>query len=164
MRCCDTAGQWKLDEKVDLAISSPPYCTRLDYAAATEIELAISNTLSGQTTVGLRRKMLGAVLSPPTPENVPLHWGALCHRFLSAVRAHPSKASSGYYYRTHVDYFGKLDRSLKMISQAMRQGGAAIFVIQDLYYKDVHNDLAAIFADMADIYGLKLARNVDFPV
>jgi SAM-dependent methyltransferase len=59
LRCCDTAGQWKLGEGADLAISSPPYCTRLDYAAATELELAISYPLSGDTLDGLRRKMLG---------------------------------------------------------------------------------------------------------
>jgi hypothetical protein len=51
-----------------------------------------------------------------------------------------------------------------MISGAVKNGGAAIFVIQDSYYKNVHNDLAKIFVDFADHYSLKLRRRVDFPV
>ena len=41
-------------------------------------------------------------------------------------------------------------------------GGRAVLVVQDSYYKDVHNDLPTITAEMAQSVGLKLQRREDF--
>jgi len=45
-------------------------------------------------------------------------WGPACIDFLKAVNAHTSKASAGYYYSTHLDYFDKMARSLVNIHAA----------------------------------------------
>ena len=164
LHCADTADGSPIDLQVDLVISSPPYCTRLDYATATEAELAVTAPLSSESFHDIRRRMLGTVVTPRNVK-VPLeHWGKKCTDFLRAVRDHPSKASSGYYYRNHIDYFDKLDRSLQSISRSIKQGGLAIFVVQDSYYKDIHNDLPGIFIELSNNYDLHLRRREDFPV
>jgi len=89
-------------------------------------------------------------------------WGKCCSKFLTSLRAHPSRASGGYYYKTHLDYFSKMSCSLHQISSTLRDGGTAVLVIQDSYYKDLHNDLPSIVTEMAAGYGLQLKRRDDF--
>jgi hypothetical protein len=81
-------------------------------------------------------------------------WGQTCNEFLASVGAHKSKASSGYYLKTHLDYFSKLSSSIDRIVTVMRPGAKAILVVQDSYYKDVHNDLPTIVSEMAELVGL----------
>ena len=75
---------------------------------------------------------------------------------------HPSKASGGYYYKTHLDYFDKMARSLSRVTTALKPGGRAVFVVQDSYYKEIHNDLPQIVKEMGGKHGLKLSKRKDF--
>ena len=83
-------------------------------------------------------------------------------RFVEQVKRHPSKASAGYYYKTHVDYFDKMFRSLRAISSVLRSNGKAVLVVQDSYYKEVHNQLPNVFIEMAIHYGMVLYQRMDF--
>ncbi len=150
------------DQLVDCVLTSPPYCTRIDYTAATRVELAIIQPVAGVDAETLRSKMIGTTKVPT--EKVPLgaEWGAACLAFLSAVREHPSKASSGYYYFTHVDYYDKMYRSIRNVAKALREKGSAILIVQDSFYKDLHNDLPSIVIEMAASQKLELQRRSDF--
>ena len=68
-------------------------------------------------------------------------WDQRCEVFLEALRRHPSKASAGYYYRTHVDYFDKVSRSIANIAVGLKATGCAVLVVRDSYSKELHNDL-----------------------
>jgi hypothetical protein len=89
-------------------------------------------------------------------------WGDTCLDFLVQLKRHPSKASDGYYYKTHLDYFDKMARSLEALAPALRPGAAAVLVVQDSFYKEIHNDLPTIIGEMGAAAGLTLARRVDF--
>lgn len=89
-------------------------------------------------------------------------WGPTCLKFLDDVQSHKSKASSGYYLKTHLDYFDKMGRSLRMIRKALRSDGIAVLVVQDSYYKDIYNDLPRIISEMGEGAGLKLIREERF--
>lgn len=146
----------------DLILTSPPYCTRLDYTAATRIELALIHPSLKISRELLSKNMIGSTKVPellvrPTP-----HWGPTCIEFIEDLKAHHSKASSGYYYKTHVDYFDKMYRSMHTLSNSLKQNGTAIIVVQDSYYKNLHNDLAKILAEMALKFKLELRRRDDF--
>src|SRR5262249_3028838 len=47
------------DDSIDLVVTSPPYCTRIDYAAATRIELAVLYPLVATNPKDLARQMTG---------------------------------------------------------------------------------------------------------
>src|SRR5690606_7221892 len=47
---------------VDAVITSPPYCTRIDYAVATRMELAVLG-IDESRTENLRRLMIGTTLT-----------------------------------------------------------------------------------------------------
>jgi hypothetical protein len=160
----DTASLKLAKSDVDFILTSPPYCTRIDYAAATRIELAVLYPLLGVSMEALGRRMIGSTRVPTTKITRTVQWGATCSRFLNAVKKHPSKASAGYYYKTHLDYFAKMHASLTNLTAVLKDGGKAILIVQDSYYKDVHNDLAAIITEMAKGADLRLGRRVDFHI
>jgi len=69
---------------------------------------------------------------------------------------------SGVYYRTHLDYFDKMSRSMARLAVGLKTGGRAVLVVQDSYYKDIHNDLPAIVAQMGAHHGLALRQSKAF--
>jgi hypothetical protein len=164
IRCEDSANAAFRPNSADLVLTSPPYCTRIDYVTATRIELAVLQPLYALGLQDLRRRMLGTTVVPnhhidPCPD-----WGPACIAFLKRLKAHSSKASSTYYYRTHLDYFDKIFRSLRRLSHAIKENGAAILVVQDSFYKDVHNDLPNIVREMVEFHGLNLVHRKNFTI
>jgi hypothetical protein len=162
IRLTDTTKTALPSESVDLALTSPPYCTRIDYTAATRIELAVLHPLLNDSPRTLARRMMGSTRVPDHIITASPEWGPACLKFLDASRRHPTKASAGYYYQTHLDYFEKMSRSIRHLASAIRSGGSAIFVVQDSFYKDLHNDLATFISQMASHRGLRLSRRYDF--
>lgn len=152
----------RVERPVDFVLTSPPYCTRLDYTATTRVELALMHALVPIKPNELSRRMMGTTRVPKRHIEQSSKWGARCIDFLSALSAHPSKASSTYYLTTHIDYFDKLFVSLERISAALKNGGTAVFVVQDSFYKELHNDVPGVLSDMAHVHGLELRRRVDF--
>ncbi|WP_375396407.1 DNA methyltransferase [uncultured Sphingomonas sp.] len=158
----DTAIMNLEAESVDFVLTSPPYCTRIDYTAATRIELAVLGPLLGTNARSLGLRMIGTTQVPKSQIEVSEDWGGTCARFLEELRRHPSKASGGYYYRTHLDYFDKMSRSMARMSTAMKPGARAVLVVQDSYYKEIHNDLPTVIGEIGKAHGLRLTRREDF--
>ena len=158
----DTAVMRLEAESIDCVLTSPPYCTRIDYTAATRIELAVLGPLLSTSARALGKQMIGSTQVPSDTIELSKDWGRTCTRFLDALKKHPSKASSGYYYRTHLDYFDKMSRSLGRVSRALKPGAHAFLVVQDSHYKELHNDLPKIISEIGTAHGLTLKRRDDF--
>lgn len=139
---------------IDAVLTSPPYCTRLDYARATMPELLCLESVGLADYSVTRGKLMGAVATAPIlAEGVPVAWGDRCAEFMEKVYQHPSKASKTYYYRYHFCYFDSLFRSLAELGRVVKGGGRVCLVAQDSYYKDVHNDLPILIREMASSCG-----------
>lgn len=150
------------DSFVDVVVSSPPYCTRIDYGVATRPELAVlaAGDLEMKT---LRGRMVG------TPTMTRDHgdserWGPTAGEFLAGVAGHASKASGGYYINYFRQYYAGMWDSISELRRVLKPGAPAVLVVQDNYYKDLHNDTAKILAEMALKHGFEEARRHDFPV
>ena len=139
---------------IDLVVTSPPYCTRIDYAFATKPELALLGYVNSEFD-SLRRQTMGA----PVIVNKQLRpnetWGALCNDFLASVAVHPSKASSTYYLPTFVQYFHDAQQSLEEIYRILNQRGKAAIVVQSSYYKDIALPLGDIYVEMCEQVGFR---------
>jgi hypothetical protein len=162
IRLADTTTVAVEPDSVDLILTSPPYCTRIDYTAATRIELAVLAPLLDFPAQELARRMIGSIRVPDHEIDPCADWGKTCNKFLEVLRKHPSKASAGYYYKTHADYFEKMSLSLSRIVNALKRDGTAILVVQDSYYKNIHNNLPKIIGEMGEAKGLKLVRSKEF--
>jgi hypothetical protein len=162
LRVSDTSKILPQRGSADLILTSPPYCTRIDYTAATRAELAAVSPLLNTRPDDLARQMIGSTKVPLRSIAPSEEWGDQCNAFLRRVRGHHSKASSGYYYVTHLDYFDKIFRSITNLERCLSDNGTCIFVVQDSFYKDVHNDLPTIIAEMAASRSLALRRREDF--
>ncbi|WP_139181443.1 DNA methylase [Thiohalomonas denitrificans] len=150
------------DNEVDFTLTSPPYCTRIDYAVATFPELAVLGFEKEKSFENLRRSMTGTPTVRPSVPKPNREWGKTCNSFLKMVALHPSKASGTYYYKSHVQYFESLFLSLKEIVRVTKHGGRAALVVQDSYYKDLHNDLPLTVVEMLSSQGMVLERRGDF--
>jgi SAM-dependent methyltransferase len=136
-------------------LTSPPYCTRLDYGRSTMPELLLLESMGLACYRNSRMRLMGASItrhqdfSSPKPQ-----WGKTCKKLLEQIYSHPSKASKSYYFSSHYSYFADLALSVAEISRVMRKGSRACVVVQDSSYKEIHNDLPKIFAEMAHEAGL----------
>lgn len=152
------------DSSIDLVISSPPYCTRIDYAIATSPELALLGCSRNKDIKILRDNMIG---TPTIIERIPeikSDWGTTCKSFLNSVETHNSKASKSYYYRYHIQYFNSIYESFLEIDRTLIKSGKCVIVVQDSYYKDIHNDLPRIFCEMATSVGWSAVDRLNFDI
>lgn len=147
---------------VDLVVTSPPYCTRIDYAVATAIQLAVLR-VGDQDFMRLRRSLMGtSTVAPGTSGQPQNRWGVTCNSFLRKLYAHDSKASQSYYFKNHTQYFDALFNSLGEIARVLRPSGRCVIVVQDSYYKEVHNDVPQVVVEMAHHHGMSLRRQESF--
>lgn len=146
---------------IDLIVTSPPYCTRIDYAVATAIELAVLR-FDGQLHDLLRRSLMGTSTVNTKADIADEAWGDTCTRFLESVYNHPSKASRGYYFKNHLQYFKSLYMSVMELSRVLKPHGSCVLVVQDSFYKDIHNDVPGVVTEMASHAGMSIRRREDF--
>ncbi|GHN03006.1 DNA methylase [Cytophagales bacterium WSM2-2] len=146
---------------IDLIITSPPYCTRIDYAVATMPELTLLG-FDEDMLDSLRRQLIGTSTVPKASSAVEENWGPTCVSLLNSISRHESKASQSYYYKNHVQYFDSMYKSLNQISRILKPNGVSVLVVQDSYYKDIHNDLPKIITEMSEVNNLSLTKRKDF--
>lgn len=152
------------DGTVDVVLSSPPYCTRIDYGVATSPELATLGFQIGEQLRELRVALIGTPTIRGGPYTRDPAWGETCNAFLEQVSRHHSKAAKSYYYKTYVQYFAAISRSFFEISRCLMPRGICVIVAQDSFFKDIRADLAAMLTDIASNRALALCRRVDFPM
>jgi DNA modification methylase len=148
---------------VDIVLTSPPYCTRIDYAIATKPELCLLG-YSKQHIELLRHSMIGTTTISGGASDVSSDWGKSCLSFLDAVKSHPSRASDTYYYKNYLQYFAGMHNSLREINRVLKSGGKCVIVVQDSYYKDIHNDLPRILLEMGCYFGWNVLQRQNFSV
>jgi DNA modification methylase len=152
------------NSSIDFVISSPPYCTRIDYAIATSPELALLGCSMSEGIKSLRDRMIGTPTMIGKISEVRLDWGLTCTSFLNTVETHESKASKSYYYRYFTQYFDSIYKSFLEIDRILITSGKCVIVVQDSYYKDIHNDLPRIFCEMADSLNWVILDRFNFQV
>ena len=140
---------------VDLVLTSPPYCTRIDYAVATLRELSILG-YSTRDVESLRRALTGTTLNTRSRH---LSEKALCEAskdLLDRITEHPARDSSGYYRRQFQQYLTDASAACKEIARVLKPGGKCVLVVQDSYYQDIHVRLGQIFEQEMASSGLSL--------
>src|SRR5690625_745090 len=125
------------DQTIDCIITSPPYCTRIDYPIMTRLELAFLYITDEEFT-RLRRQMIGSPLMNSGEIEHCLKWGETCLLTLNRIKNHSSKASESYYYRTYVQYFSGIYKSFKELVRVLILGGKSAFVVLNSFDKAIY--------------------------
>lgn len=143
------------NNSVDFVITSPPYCTRIDYAIYTKVELSLLGYTEQEIDL-LRKHMIG---TPTIIGNIDYKMennNSLLSKTLDMIECHDSKAAKSYYYKTYFQYFRDLSCSLHEINRVLKQGSMAIIVVQDSWFKNIHIDLPNILIELCNNERLKL--------
>lgn len=137
---------------VDRIVTSPPYLTRIDYAVSTAPEMAVFGGTDLLTFV--RHATMGAPVITKNERRQKQEWGPLCNGVLDAVKNHPTKAASSYYWKNIIQYFQDLDAALDEIVRVLKTGGKGLIVVQSNYFKEIEIPLGSIYVQMAEAKGL----------
>jgi hypothetical protein len=156
-----SAENFTLDSPVDLVLTSPPYCTRIDYVVATKPELVLLGN-DADDIRRLRRQMLGTPLTEAGLSVGP-NWGSSAIQFVEKASSHDSKAANTYYRNYYLAYLGDLYLSLEAICKATKETGTIALVVQDSYFKEIHFDLPLVVSEMGESLG-RLSERLDFHV
>lgn len=148
---------------VDFVLTSPPYCTRIDYAVGTRIELALLG-LNDSELRDLRDRTMGTSTVRKTSAVPQDAWGDECCDFVAKVQTHHSKSSESYYLKTYLQYFDDLSHSLAEISRCLKHNGQAVVVVQNSYYKGICTDLAKMVVEMCGHRKMQVTKTHDFAV
>ena len=151
------------DTSFAVVFGSPPYCTRLDYAVATRMELAILGCDPGSEFKELRRDLIGTTAVGAFSEGPP-ELGVKARALVDRIQSHPSKSSGSYYYKTYSSYFVAMTRSIEELSKKLKNDGYGFFVVQNSYYKEILVNLADLITEMAEMSNLHLESAKDFEV
>lgn len=144
-------------------ITSPPYCTRIDYAVATLPELAALG-MTGSEFRALRDRLIGTPTRDGSFAISDVRWGKTATGFLRQVADHRSHASGGYYLSFFSQYFVGMWRSLSEIGRVVASDRPIVLVVQDSYYKELHADIPRVMCEMADRLGWSPLARRDFQV
>ncbi|MNX81588.1 DNA methylase [compost metagenome] len=145
------------DSSVDFVLTSPPYCTRIDYVVSTSFELAaLGVDRKSGDFLSLRQNSMGSPLTTkgPPPE-LRSDWPEAVRCLLEAIRSHYSKASSTYYYKTYWQYFNDCYEAIRDLHRVLRPRASAVLVVQSSYYKDLLVDLPRLYVSMGETLGFK---------
>lgn len=159
---CSSSTNLPLDDNsIDAIITSPPYCTRIDYGIATSPELGVLLGNYPKAIDELRRKLTGRTTIDKKELEVNCV-GPMANSILKEILEHDSHASSSYYYKNFAQYFIEIKKSLAEIKRVIKKHGYFVCVVQDSYYKEIYCDLATIFTEMAEENDLQLIHRQDF--
>jgi len=148
---------------VDMVLTSPPYCTRLDYVIYTQVELALLG-MNKDSLDELRRNMIGTPTI--TKANTENNFGedTLCYKTLQLILKHESKAAKTYYFKTYLQYFSDMISSIDEISRILKKDGVACIVVQDSWFKDIYINVADIVTEMFMNKGFRVVDEDSFIV
>jgi DNA modification methylase len=150
------------DESIDIILTSPPYCTRIDYAKSTLIELAALGLSSKEVDCTLRKKLMGTTAINNDILNNDEKLNNDCTELLRRIQLHPSTGSKSYYFKNIKQYFLSLQKSIREISRILKKDGHAYVVLQGSHYKEIEIDLARIFATIAESHSLIQLNKISF--
>jgi hypothetical protein len=150
------------DRSISHVVSSPPYCTRIDYAVVSALELGLLG-FSRTQFKELREQLLGTPLTGGKGVDSSSDWGETALSFLARVRAHDSRASKTYYSHFFERYFSALHESMLEIDRVARRDASMTLVIQDSFYKEHRLDLARVVREMAGGSHWRLVSTKHFP-
>jgi hypothetical protein len=150
-------------KSVDAIVTSPPYCTRIDYAIATLPELAVLG-FAWTDVERLRSRLIGT----PTMlvgSHVQARGGSpRLGRLLGQIDKHDSYAARSYYLPFFQQYFLGMRRSLKELYRVARPGAPLVLVVQDSWFKDIHVETPAILNELSTAVGWNLLAEHHFNV
>ena len=132
----------------NVIMTSPPYCTRVDYIISSSIELAVMG-YSIDEVEAFRSDMIGTpTIGMNQVGEISDINSVSARRVLRKIYSHDSKAAKTYYYKTYFQYFASMQSSITEIDRVLTTNGIVMLVIQDSYFKDILVNVSQCIKEM----------------
>jgi len=140
---------------VDVVVSSPPYCTRIDYAVKTRLELDILGSFVERSFASFRKDLMGttSLRERARVQNKPALPDDIQH-VLRQVESHDSHRAAEYYYPGLLQYFSDAQSSIGEIARVLKPRGVAFLVVQNSFFKEVPIPLPEMYISLGEQAGL----------
>lgn len=148
---------------VSAVLTSPPYCTRIDYAIATLPELAVLG-YDWAHVQALRAQLIGTPTIVAGRSSSQVIGSDTLQKLIRRVKRHSSYAAQSYYLPFYRQYFDSMLASLSEINRVARQGSPIVLVVQDSWFKEVHVDTPKIIGELAESIGWRTIGTHPFAV
>lgn len=143
------------DGAVAVALCSPPYCTRIDYAVCYSMELAALGMSVDQGWFdGLRRNLTGTTMIRPHSGYCMSQWSPGVRQLVESIREHRSFRVNRYYFRSYWQYFEDAHQAVGELARVLAPEGSAYLVVQGSYFRELPVDLSSLYIDMGKKFGL----------
>tara|TARA_R110000751_G_scaffold95102_1_gene185679 strand:+ start:3024 stop:4367 length:1344 start_codon:yes stop_codon:yes gene_type:complete len=150
------------NDSIDFVLTSPPYCTRIDYAKSTLIELSVLGLPLDEIDGTVRRSLMGTTAIKNVQNSLDLIPSDKCRILLDRIKNHASSGSKSYYFKNFSQYFHSLNNSIGEISRVLKVGGISYVVVQGSHYKELEIDLPGIFEELSCSHGIILKSMLSF--
>lgn len=143
---------------VDGVLTSPPYCTRIDYARATSFELAFLGIAQSHAEGELRYQLMGttAIRRGDVIWDIPTSWPAGIQLLLASIREHSTYAARRYYFRNFRQYFEDAIQACAELTRVTKADGQMIIVTQNSFFKDIEIKLPTLYSEIFENLGCKV--------
>jgi DNA modification methylase len=148
---------------VNAVLTSPPYCTRIDYAIATLPELAVLG-YDWPKVQQLRTQLIGTPTMLNEKGKDTTAGSDTLQLLLRRIERHPSYAAQNYYLPFYRQYFRSMSDSLKEINRVTRAGSPIVLVVQDSWFKNVRVATPIIINELAQSIGWRVIGEHPFDV
>lgn len=148
------------DNSVSCVLTSPPYCTRIDYIIQTRHELELLG-IDSRCQRQLREWSMGTPVISHSA-NTPIT-SDLVKGFVASVEHHNSYASRSYYAKFFRQYFSTMTASIKELSRVLKPGSTVGIVVQPSHFKEIVVDLPQMISSIGEENDLRVVSEEHWP-
>lgn len=149
------AASLRLQQKVEVIITSPQYCNRLDTVRQYGPELyflsAVGHPISGSDVIGTNQvkdyKSLESDLEYLTTRS------KYANRLLGRIKKYPKKKAPQYYLKYYTRYFAALSRAICKTSHNLLPGGKMYIVVQDNTHRGQDIEIDQVLREVLAVDG-----------
>ena len=152
------ATSFEVSQKVDIAITSPPYINAMDYTRCIKLESAWIGTADDTVIQDVRNAQLG--------ESIRRH-NCMSYDFVSEIASkyfNELKVHDAEKYQIALSFFDDMAGNLNSVKNALTQGGSYYVIIGNSSIRGVKIDTHAVIAEIGSALGFSWEKYFKYKI
>jgi len=152
------AAELNLDRKVDIILTSPPYCNRIDcvrqYGPEIYFLSAVGHNIAEDNLIGTNKvKDYKKYENPESDFEFLTNNSKFANRLLNKIKKSPQKDDLTYYLPYYTRYFSMLYQTFKKVLDSLSSEGKMYVILQDNTHRGELIEIDKILKELLKING-----------